>query len=448
MVTASFSISQRLITIGHFLVATISDASNPTVVLQQKNPPPDSSGDYDTPFQLQFTGLVAGKAYNFDLWESADTTPTGINLNNFSFPAVNAPVAKTRPSLVLQANTATGLSSGTTGYVDPASSLVGWTYTVLLNGYGSMVLGQDYNLDSNNNWYWITDKRVDDAEVYTIIFDPQITAAPTSTSVIISAKLITTSRSLTSDDANQDLLLMGVGQNIVLTMVDISTVADYTLYRFISAGGNHINASIRCFGSDKIQRVGQVSKVVLGQVEEFIVYKFSPPTGSPYWVVRYLTPTADMVGQFVYCYGKTDINTVFADGRYLNRQVYERLYDKALADGIIASDSLKTIGQYGSGSDSTNFSIPNFTINGFQMGVATGAGATIPQNIPKHDHTMHGQGAMSGYFLSNKNSRYSGGGGDRFGVATSPDTDVRTDFNNTNPKNMIDNTACYISIRC
>ncbi len=50
---------------------------------------------------------------------------------------------------------------------------------------------------------------------------------------------------------------------------------------------------------------------------------------------------------------------------------------------------------------------------------------------PTHDHVMHGQGTMSGTYLSNNNTSYSGGGGNNFGVASSPDTDVRTGFSST-----------------
>ena len=51
---------------------------------------------------------------------------------------------------------------------------------------------------------------------------------------------------------------------------------------------------------------------------------------------------------------------------------------------------------------------------------------------PTHDHVMHGQGAMSGRYLSNNNTLYSAGGGtDSFGGISSPDTTVRTGFSST-----------------
>lgn len=51
---------------------------------------------------------------------------------------------------------------------------------------------------------------------------------------------------------------------------------------------------------------------------------------------------------------------------------------------------------------------------------------------PTHDHVMHGQGTMSGRYLSNNNTLYSAGGGtDSFGGISSPDTTVRTGFSST-----------------
>jgi len=56
--------------------------------------------------------------------------------------------------------------------------------------------------------------------------------------------------------------------------------------------------------------------------------------------------------------------------------------------------------------------------------------ASVSDNT--HDHVMHGQGTMSGRYLSNNNTLYSAGGGtDAFGGISSPDTTVRTGFSST-----------------
>ena len=49
-----------------------------------------------------------------------------------------------------------------------------------------------------------------------------------------------------------------------------------------------------------------------------------------------------------------------------------------------------------------------------------------------HDHTMHGQGTTSGFYLARSTSqRYSGGGSDLFGGQGSPDTGMRTSSETT-----------------
>ena len=57
--------------------------------------------------------------------------------------------------------------------------------------------------------------------------------------------------------------------------------------------------------------------------------------------------------------------------------------------------------------------------------------ATSTVTDPSHDHVMHGQGTMSGLYLSNDNQRYSAGASDSFGGTSSPDTSVRTGFSST-----------------
>lgn len=56
---------------------------------------------------------------------------------------------------------------------------------------------------------------------------------------------------------------------------------------------------------------------------------------------------------------------------------------------------------------------------------------TATVSDPTHDHVMHSQGTTSGFYLSNNNTLYSGGGGDAFGRSSSPDTDLRTGFSST-----------------
>jgi microcystin-dependent protein len=50
--------------------------------------------------------------------------------------------------------------------------------------------------------------------------------------------------------------------------------------------------------------------------------------------------------------------------------------------------------------------------------------------MPNHDHVMHGQGLIPGIstYLSRANGRYSGSGGDLLGGSGSPDTGMRTGF--------------------
>ena len=109
---------------------------------------------------------------------------------------------------------------------------------------------------------------------------------------------------------------------------------------------------------------------------------------------------------------------------------------------------------YGSGDGSTTFNVPDlrgrtvagldnmggtdanrltttYTPNRNTLGGGAGeeAHTLVVAELPPHDHTMHGQGAIaSAGYLCKNNSSYSGGGGSNFGVQGSPDTTMRTDF--------------------
>lgn len=327
--TGSIGFQSALINSANFFVAALYDPSTSIPTLLESIQVPKSGGIYPPDFQVTFlTNLTQDKVYRCILWESPDATPTGVSRVSGDFKA-SLNTIKLRGDLYLTADVSAGLASGTSGYVDPTSSLVGWIYDLEQVGYGTLEpgAGKDYTLDgTTNDWTLINGSVIANLMKFVIHFQPQVSAAAQPPiSAISSGRIITASENLTNSSKNKALYIQSATPAIVIGLPAIGSVADYDHVVLYSFGGSHINAVVNTNGTDKIQLDTQVTQVILGQAEKLDLFK-----ANGVWNVDYLSPSFWLVGQYIYRPTKGEINTIFGDGSLLLRANYPRLTNYVL----------------------------------------------------------------------------------------------------------------------
>lgn len=441
--TASISFVCALINDANFFVAALYDASNVGTVVESIQVP-KTGGSYTSPFQVTFlTNLQQNKIYRAILWESPDTTPTGVNRVSGDFKASLNSVTM-RGDLYLTGGSTVGMMVGTSGYVDPANSLAGWAYDLEQVGYGTLQLDVDYTIDpTTGNWTLINGTTISDQQKFVVHFQPQISAAAQPPiSQITSGTIITANTTLDASYKNKALYIQGAGASITCPLPGLSTLADYDFLVIYSSGGNHINALFPTSGTDKIQYRGLMTQIVLGQGETLKLFK----ANGVYNVDNGSLPGVDNVGQYIETMLLATANTVIADGRLLDRTQYARLYAWATAVNLFVSETVWNAATFGfflskgfytQGTSSSNFRIPDMRVYGSLRavdGFARNPGSFQQEMVGPHDHTTHGKGTNAGvggpYYISNTkgDSSYSNGGHDPFGRSTTPDTNMRTDM--------------------
>lgn len=456
--TGSVGFKSALINPANFFVAALYDTSNVSVVLESIQVP--KGGGYPPQFQVTFTtSLQQDHLYRAILWESADTTPTGISRVSGDFKASLNSVTM-RGDLYLTGGSDAGMTVGAAGYVDPSSSLAGWGYDLEQVGTGTLKLNRDYTIDSTTgDWTLINGTTIGDQQDFVIHFQPQISAAPQpSISAITSGIILTANTTLDSSYKNKAIYLQGAGSSITTPLPALSTVADYDYLVFFSSGGMHTTAIIPVNGTDKIQYQGLATGLELCQGETLKLFK-----ANGVWNVDGPLPGFDAAGQLIETYLLDTPNAIIADGSLLDRLQYNRLYNRANAANAFVSEAnwgLSTGGVFTNkgfftqGTSSSNFRIPDLRVYGSLRaidGTSRLPGSFQKEMVGPHDHTTHGKGGIAGsallWFLSLINNRYSaGGGGDSLGGRNSVDTNMRTD-DGTGTETRVNNTGIYRLIR-
>lgn len=472
------------------LVAAIYDATAPTIVI--------ASYAFIAPYTGQtqlvsFTGLN-NIDYIYICWESTTTAPGGTSRNNFNIvPSNNA--FSIREDLFLTADMSSGLVSGTNFY-GPDSSLIGWDWYTERVGQGSQTPGSDIiktiagvatGISDTNADGWklaVSGDLVGPLEKYVIHFYPKIatnTGAPTAKLISTTQILSTTAGSvLDSTAVGKSFLLSGAAGYFDVTLPDLGTVPDNKPIFFLSDAGSHVNVGINCFSGQTFQLVPtSQSKIVLGQGEQLMIYKFTFPSSPAQWLVAQISNGWARVGEIFYSYSNSLPNALWANGdQTISKTNYARLWNfvNGLASGKTspAFYNATTVvngvtyninhGKYNDINGST-FGLPKLHEYGFLRGVdgsARFSGDFGVQQIGKHDHLTHGKGFIVGgghnWFLSIiLGNRYSAGGGsDKFtGKQDTPDTTMRTGDNTlageaallNNGENVPSNNGVYIMIR-
>lgn len=401
---------------GYFFVATLVNPANVFVaslyrvnsdstLTHLEDQIPTKAGSvpyYTTPFNVNFTTpQVNGIIYRCILWENS--TPVAGGLSVVSGDTTGPGNSTTfRANLQLIADISPGLVSGTVKYNDPGNSLAGWPYT-LYRLPSPLFVTTDYTLDGNNNWTLVDGTTIQPLERYLIQFEPQVnTAPPAPASVLNSGQIITASTTLTGAFKNQALYIQGASASLILSLSAIGGFTDYVDKFYIySAGGSHINCSVRCFSGDNIQRDTLVTKIVLGQNQSCILFK-----ANGVWNIDNDLTGMDIVGEFIESYLSNRVNTFPCAGSLQLRSTYERVFDFANASGIIVPESqwlnvdsngnFINKGKFSSGTitsgPTANLRFPDLTYVGYRR-AKNAPGVFEEMDIQPHAHLQKGGNA-------------------------------------------------------
>jgi hypothetical protein len=470
---------------SNFVVA-LYDPSNPSSfpaspVFQQA-----ITTGFPGPFSVTATGLQA-IVYAFYLWDTSGTTPGGTVRNQFSLqPTIQT--LQVRADLYLTTDTSPGLSSTSPTYVDPTTSLAGWSYDLEQVGYGTLQvgIGNDYTVDgTTGNWTLLTGNP-NTNQKFVVHFLPIVSNQPISVvapSLVSSYRLLTATTTLTNSDMGKLIAIQGAGTVITVTLPSLSAVSDNQSIFLISSGGVHKNVIIAAAGSDAFQwlqysnQTTAQTQMILGQSEQMLLIK-----NAGIWNVVQASDGIKLVGELLYDYHLFPINTIQCSGQIVNRADYPRLWNFVnkldpsciVAEGAGAGGWDQTIsvngksynpnhGRFSQGDGSTTFRLPKlWDVNyGFMRivdGSARKASDSAVETIRAHNHTMMGTvnivGAGGPYALNVTagNGAYSGGGGDHFGRSTAPDPFLRTGSDcgvgQSSPAETVpSNNGCYLLIR-
>lgn len=459
----SVSSQTTLNTPANFLVFALYNASAPTVLIESVSP----TKPYGDPLQITFTTALTQGLYLIKLWESVDTTPAGTVRNSFT-QAVTTSSILVRLPIYLQADIfPAGFVSGTNTWSNP--SLVGWDFWLERKGSGTLfpddtaAAAPDYHKEVLGGFTLLAaDDNIQPEEEFIIFFVPQVVEAPAGNAspVFQSRRIITTDTTLTNSDKNKALILQGATSVLNVTMPSLSTVADFDPFYIQSNGGSHINGSIICQGSDKLFFQTAVGSLILGQCEMMRVYK----ADGVYYVDSDLTGVKG-TGEFLYNYGKIELNTIQCAGQLLLRSEYPRLWAfvQSLETGAVTTDTLwnstfTTIDGityytkkclFSTGDGSTNFRLPLLT-NMMLKGVPGGSGR-IPASLEIEQGISHIHGTQHARSNATPGGGYIGG--------SSPIEDFTNDgtgvprasggavISRMGSKNLVDNAGAYSLIR-
>lgn len=447
---------------AHFFVFALYDSSAPTVLLESIAP----AKPYGNPLQVTFLyNCVNGHIYIIKLWESVDSTPTGTVRNQFS-QTIGLNSVDIRLPEYWEVDVSTGLVSGQPEFIK--ADLENWEFVIERIGQGSMtpqsasdITFPKYkrtNADSspNNLGPRIELLTFEDVfqpnENFLVTFVPQIiVAAPggTPSDPFSTGRVITADETLTNADLSQALIIQSATTTITVTMPVISTFGDFRFLYFYSCGGTHKNAVFACQGSDKFFYPTDKASLILGQAENLTVFK----AFGKYQIFNDLFGVK-MVGELLYNYLQTEINTLLCDGTTKLRAEYPRLWAfvQSLGSGGVVTDATWS-GTFvihngnnvytkkkcfSTGDGSTTFRLPLLT-NSLLRGIDGSTrlpGSIELDQVGQHSITM--------------NLRQHVGTGSPYGVTDGPAGIPPTVpfVQLAGQKNVMENSGAYLLIRC
>lgn len=467
----SVSSQTSLITPANNFVFALYDASAPSVLLESQAP----VKPYANPIQISFTyNCLPGHIYIIKLWESADTTPTGVVRNSFS-QSVNSNSVSVRTTEYLEAGITAGLTPGLSSYVD--ITLAGWDYWLVRNpntmipdsssntepNYHQVVTG-GFNLIQSGDTFQPNEK-------FEIHFIPQVIAAPlgSPSSLFSSGQIITADKVLTGSDSAQALYAQSATTTLQITLPPLVSISDYTFFYIYSNGGQQKNVVIPAQGSDKIQYeviagTNQVNQIIIGKNELIKLYK-----ANGVWNVENTLPGVQNIGELIFNFLYAPVNSLPCDGTTRLRADYPRLWNfiATLSSAVVTDSAWNSTfvnvdginfytnkGCFSAGDGSTTFRLPLLTgmvLKGADTSVRM-PGSLEMDTMPNHEHEQTIGTLPTSVFGEGQVIRRLGNYNDQSNTKTDL-TGPPTDANGNNlirvgTENLIRTIGAYYLIRC
>jgi hypothetical protein len=454
-----------LLDLAKFFVFSLEDASAPGVSIETKVP----TKPYGNPIQVTFTtACVQNHVYTIKVWESVDSSPTGVVRCSYSV-TVTVNSVFVRLPLYAEVDITAGWVSGTSTVVD--SSLVGWDYILRRN---PAYLVQDTHstfttLDKytkNTDGFTLVGNTLSANEQWILEFVPQIVAAQPGvpSSPFGTGRIVTTDTTFTNSDKNQCLLLEKASGAAALNLKlpVLSTVTDFTdVFYFMSDGGSQKNSIIACQVSDKIKYQNDVTSLTIGQAETIGFFK----AFGKYRVIHDTTGIRS-VGELLYNYNDKEINTLVCNGSVKNRADYPRLWAfvQDLSTGVVSEstwNNFVTIDgvtiypnrcNFSLGDGSTTFRLPLLT-NIMLKGVD--GSVRVPGSFENHamiDHQHEGTAGTLPTTLFGRGATrvvgtYGGSASGSTDLTSKPVNSSGTLISAIGAENLVKNAGAYLLIR-
>jgi len=479
------------------LVGAIYKQTAPTVIVGS---PVIWTSPYTGQTQTHTFASLQAVVYIYICWESPDGSPTGTIRNQFEIQP-NANTFNVRDDLYLTAGISPFIVSGGPGY-GPDSSLPGWNWYIERVEQGTQnpnvqyiktIAGVDTTIDDKNADGWrlaVPGDVVGENENFVIHFYPQLTATATETpsQIITSTNILSVNTALDMTAQGQSYWLRGSSGYFEVTLPDLGTVADNQPIYFMSSGGSHINASLKCFSGQQIEWYKNASdlasstlasRIVLGQGERLALYRFTMPDSSKRWLVMFGGEGAQQVGEIVHSYSRIGLNYLFLDGTQgLSRTNYSRLWDfiSSLDPSCVVSQAAwgsssnvdgqsynNNHGKFNTGDGSTTFGLPKIYEYGFLRAKSGNAGTAsdgFPGDLNSLMLLTHKHDSFIGLVSGAPNGKGPSKSGGKYGGAVTTETDLSSiAYNVAAPnttgtpvvragsENRPDNFGVYMSIR-
>jgi len=269
---------------------------------------------------------------------------------------------------------------------------------------------------------------------------------------------------LTKDHMGKLISISGGDNKIVLPLPDVTTVDENSIIGFETMINNQWQSSLPTSNGQNIYfRGASLSNVYMGLSEILWLQ-----AGSDGWYVVNSDGHFLSVGLPFAGYGN-ELNAIRGQGQLLKRDAYPRLweYAQSLGESLVSDatwkSSINYSGCFSTGDDTgTTFRVPDLrgTTPGF-LDAGRGLnnaprtfnkpGGYGPDQMPEHDHTMHGKGPIStsdgNKYLGRGRQDYSGRGNDFIGQSNAPDESLRTGDAGQGTENSIKSIGFHGMIR-
>lgn len=302
------------------IAVIIYAASAPGVIVdsQEFNPP------HSSPRNITFAN-VEPVVYIVNTYETTGLPTLGTLRHSFIYQPTYIG-AEIKPTEFLE------MVAGATAYTD--TNWIGWdiesiervgvgtqydggaspTIVIRTDGFDLAVSGDQFGAD----------------EKWVVRFYPRITVTNPvfrSSKIVRGSQILDSDITLTETEAGIALRLKGASGHFTVTLPDQSGIEDFSMFVFISDGGQHINVTIDGNGYN-FDYIGNRAYMVLAQNERIFVVN---DNANNEWLIIKASDTIGFTGRIIEMYDKPanayDRNYVFANGAELSRIQYKRLFD-------------------------------------------------------------------------------------------------------------------------